>query len=84
MLVFFSFAASLQGRFLDFDEKVRMRAVNTVCDLAKSNFSSFPHEVILHAAERLRDKKVSIICLHFSMQLLLYNASPQTHFAGIC
>uniref|UniRef100_K3XDX2 Sister chromatid cohesion protein n=1 Tax=Setaria italica TaxID=4555 RepID=K3XDX2_SETIT len=35
---------SLQGRLLDFDEKVRIRAVNTVCDLAKSNLSSFPHE----------------------------------------
>ncbi|CAO1944277.1 unnamed protein product [Urochloa humidicola] len=51
---------SLQGRLLDFDEKVRIRAVNTVCDLAKSNLSSFPHEVILLAAERLRDKKASV------------------------
>jgi sister-chromatid-cohesion protein PDS5 len=71
MLMFISFAVSLQGRLLDFDEKVRLRAVNTVCDLAKSNLSSFPHEVILHAAERLRDKKVSTICLYFSVQLLL-------------
>jgi len=51
---------SLQGRLLDFDEKVRIRAVNTVCDLAKSNLSLFPHEVILLAAERLRDKKASV------------------------
>ncbi|KAF8717134.1 hypothetical protein HU200_026250 [Digitaria exilis] len=51
---------SLQGRFLDFEEKVRMRAVNTVCDLAKSNPSSFPHGVVLLAAERLRDKKASV------------------------
>jgi len=77
------FAASLQGRLLDFDEKVRIRAVNTVCDLAKSNLSSFPHEVILLAAERLRDKKVSTNCLYFSMRLLLYSASPQSYFAGI-
>ncbi|OEL37949.1 hypothetical protein BAE44_0001036 [Dichanthelium oligosanthes] len=51
---------SLQGRLLDFDEKVRIRAVNTVCDLAKSNLSSFPHEVILLSAERLRDKRASV------------------------
>ncbi|KAJ1286407.1 hypothetical protein BS78_03G350000 [Paspalum vaginatum] len=51
--------ASLQGRLLDFDEKVRIRAVHTVCDLAKSN-SLFPPKVILEAAERLRDKKASV------------------------
>ncbi|CAO2182211.1 unnamed protein product [Urochloa humidicola] len=51
---------SLQGRLLDFDEKVRIRAVNTICDLAKSNLGSFPHKVILLAAERLRDKKASV------------------------
>ncbi|KAL6840252.1 hypothetical protein ACP4OV_030062 [Aristida adscensionis] len=51
---------SLEGRLLDFDDKVRIRAVNTVCDLAKSNLSSFPPELILQAAERLRDKKVSV------------------------
>lgn len=51
---------SLKGRLLDFDDKVRIRAVHTVCDLAKSNLSSFPPEVILEAANRLRDKKVSV------------------------
>ncbi|KAL6614101.1 hypothetical protein ACP70R_036371 [Stipagrostis hirtigluma subsp. patula] len=51
---------SLEGRFLDFDDKVRIRAVHTVCDLAISNLSSFPPEVILQATERLRDKKVSV------------------------
>lgn len=50
---------SLQGRLLDFDEKVRIRAVHTVCDLAKSN-SLFPPKLILQAAERLRDKKASV------------------------
>ncbi|CAL4960254.1 unnamed protein product [Urochloa decumbens] len=53
-------ARKILRRLLDFDEKVRIRAVNTVCDLAKSNLSSFPHEVILLAAERLRDKKASV------------------------
>ncbi|WVZ68025.1 hypothetical protein U9M48_017016 [Paspalum notatum var. saurae] len=51
--------ASLQGRLLDFDEKVRIRAAHTVCDLAQSN-SLFPPKVILEAAERLRDKKASV------------------------
>ncbi|KAF0902491.1 hypothetical protein E2562_017891, partial [Oryza meyeriana var. granulata] len=50
----------LEGRLLDFDDKVRIRAVAAVCDLAKSNLNTFPSEVILQAAERLRDKKVSV------------------------
>nr|CAB3478957.1 unnamed protein product [Digitaria exilis] len=66
---------SLQGRFLDFEEKVRMRAVNTVCDLAKSNPSSFPHGVVLLAAERLRDKKE---LAHRSELWLLYYDRPQS------
>ncbi|XP_044977567.1 sister chromatid cohesion protein PDS5 homolog A-B isoform X2 [Hordeum vulgare subsp. vulgare] len=53
-------AESLEGRLLDFDDKVRIRAVYAVCDLAKSNLSSFPSELILQAAERLRDKKISV------------------------
>ncbi|TVU36377.1 hypothetical protein EJB05_18310 [Eragrostis curvula] len=51
---------SLEGRLLDFDDKVRLQAVHTVCDLAKSNLGSFPTEMILKAAARLRDKKVSV------------------------
>ncbi|PNT73259.1 hypothetical protein BRADI_2g56220v3 [Brachypodium distachyon] len=51
---------ALEGRLLDFDDKVRIRAVYAVCDLAKSNLSSFPFELILQAAERLRDKKISV------------------------
>ncbi|KAL5704355.1 hypothetical protein ACHQM5_022795 [Ranunculus cassubicifolius] len=52
--------ASLEGRLLDFDDKVRIQAVITVCDLAKSNLKSIPPELILHAMERLRDKKVLV------------------------
>jgi hypothetical protein len=67
--VFFHLAESLEGRLLDFDDKVRIRAVCAVCDSAKSNLGSFPSELILQAAERLRDKKVSdiidISCLGF-------------------
>lgn len=51
---------SLEGRLLDFDDKVRIRAVYAVCDLAKSNLSSFPSELMLQAAERLRDTKISV------------------------
>jgi sister-chromatid-cohesion protein PDS5 len=66
----FHLAESLEGRLLDFDDKVRIRAVYAVCDLAKSNLNSFPSELMLQAAERLRDTKVSdiidISCLSFS------------------
>ncbi|KAM3352865.1 hypothetical protein ACQJBY_024208 [Aegilops geniculata] len=58
--ILFLLAESLEGRLLDFDDKVRIRAVYAVCDLAKSNLSSFPSELILQAAERLRDKKISV------------------------
>lgn len=51
---------SLEGRLLDFDDKVRTRAVYAVCEIAKSNLSSFPSELVLQAAERLRDKKISV------------------------
>jgi sister-chromatid-cohesion protein PDS5 len=68
--ILFHLAESLEGRLLDFDDKVRIRAVYAVCDLAKSNLSSFPSELMLQAAERLRDTKVSdiidISCLTFS------------------
>uniref|UniRef100_J3L679 Uncharacterized protein n=1 Tax=Oryza brachyantha TaxID=4533 RepID=J3L679_ORYBR len=36
---------SLERRLLDFDDKVRIRAVAALCDLAKSNLGSFPSEV---------------------------------------
>lgn len=52
--------AALGGRLLDFDDKVRMHAVLAVCDLAKSNLSCFPSELVLQSIERLRDKKVFV------------------------
>ncbi|KAF6152763.1 hypothetical protein GIB67_004592 [Kingdonia uniflora] len=52
--------ASLEGRLLDFDDKVRTQAVITVCDLAESNLNCIPSELVLRAADRLRDKKVSV------------------------
>lgn len=51
-------AAALEGRLLDFDDKVRTKAVDAVCDLAKSYPRSIRSELILQAMERLRDKKV--------------------------
>ncbi|XXG74106.1 hypothetical protein AAC387_Pa07g2909 [Persea americana] len=51
---------ALEGRLLDFDDKVRTKAVDAVCDLAKSYPISIRSELILQAMERLRDKKVSV------------------------
>ncbi|XP_039137720.1 sister chromatid cohesion protein PDS5 homolog A isoform X2 [Dioscorea cayenensis subsp. rotundata] len=62
------------GRLLDFDEKVRLQAVMTICDLAISNLSCFPSEVVLQAIERLRDKKVSVRKATMQKLLELYRA----------
>lgn len=51
---------ALGGRLLDFDDKVRTQTVLAVCDLAKSNLTCFPSELVLQSLERLRDKKVSV------------------------
>lgn len=80
--VLFLLAESLEGRLLDFDDKVRIRAVYAVCDLAKSNLSSFPSELILQAAERLRDKKVSRYYCYFAPQFL--DGASLKHFSDIC
>ncbi|KAK1263732.1 hypothetical protein QJS04_geneDACA022342 [Acorus gramineus] len=55
-----SVLAALEGRLLDFDDKVRTKAVIAVCDLAKSSLTYIPFEyseMVSKAAERLRDKK---------------------------
>ncbi|KAK1301184.1 hypothetical protein QJS10_CPB13g01215 [Acorus calamus] len=55
-----SVLAALEGRLLDFDDKVRTKAVIAVCDLAKSNLTYIQFEyseMVSKAAERLRDKK---------------------------
>ncbi|XP_068663367.1 sister chromatid cohesion protein PDS5 homolog B isoform X2 [Aristolochia californica] len=51
---------ALQERLLDYDDKVRLEAIIVVCDLAKSNLQHIQPDIILQAAERLRDKKVSV------------------------
>uniref|UniRef100_A0A0E0CAV1 Sister chromatid cohesion protein PDS5 homolog A n=1 Tax=Oryza meridionalis TaxID=40149 RepID=A0A0E0CAV1_9ORYZ len=38
-------AEDILSRLLDFDDKVRIRAVAAVCDMAKSNLNSFPAKV---------------------------------------
>ncbi|KAL0360237.1 UNVERIFIED_CONTAM: Sister chromatid cohesion protein pds5, partial [Sesamum radiatum] len=52
--------SAIQGRLLDHDDKVRTEAVNVVCELAKSNLNFISSDLITQAAERLRDKKVSV------------------------
>ncbi|CAL5333273.1 unnamed protein product [Camellia sinensis] len=51
---------ALEGRLLDFDDRVRTQAVVVACDLARANLKSVPSELITRATERLRDKKVSV------------------------
>ncbi|XP_042393819.1 sister chromatid cohesion protein PDS5 homolog A-A-like isoform X1 [Zingiber officinale] len=64
----------LEGRLLDFDDKVRLAAVFAVCYLAKSNLTCFPSEIVLQAVERLRDKKVSVRKKVLDELLVLYHA----------
>ncbi|KAL0438095.1 UNVERIFIED_CONTAM: Sister chromatid cohesion protein pds5 [Sesamum latifolium] len=52
--------SAIQGRLLDHDDKVRTEAVNVVCELAKSNLNFISSDLITQAAERLRDKKVTV------------------------
>ncbi|XP_052189555.1 sister chromatid cohesion protein PDS5 homolog B isoform X2 [Diospyros lotus] len=51
---------AVEGRLLDFDDRVRTQAVVVACDLAKANLKFVPPDLIYQAAERLRDKKVSV------------------------
>ncbi|XP_078435141.1 ARM repeat superfamily protein [Wolffia australiana] len=54
------FLSALEGRLLDFDDKIRIQAVSVFCDLAKVKLETFPPELVLQVAERVRDKKVSV------------------------
>ncbi|XP_038716130.1 sister chromatid cohesion protein PDS5 homolog A isoform X1 [Tripterygium wilfordii] len=51
---------ALEGRLLDFDERVRLEAVIVACDLFQYNLKIFPPKLISQATERLRDKKISV------------------------
>lgn len=50
-------AASVEGRLLDFDDRVRMQAVAVACDICSSNLKRVPLKLMAEATERLRDKK---------------------------
>ncbi|XP_065880511.1 sister chromatid cohesion protein PDS5 homolog B [Euphorbia lathyris] len=52
--------SAIEGRLLDFDDRVRTLAVVVVCDLARFNMNFFSPELISKATERLRDKKLSV------------------------
>ncbi|GLU01048.1 hypothetical protein SLE2022_183740 [Rubroshorea leprosula] len=52
--------AALEGRLLDFDDRVRTRALIVACDLARSNLKYVSPKLISEATERLRDKKISV------------------------
>ncbi|XP_028553543.1 sister chromatid cohesion protein PDS5 homolog A-B [Dendrobium catenatum] len=51
---------AVEGRLLDFDDKVRTQAISVICNLASSNLSCFSSEFVLKAIKRLRDKKISV------------------------
>ncbi|XP_042040794.1 sister chromatid cohesion protein pds5-like [Salvia splendens] len=59
-------------RLLDHDDKVRMEAVNVVCELAKTNLNHISSDLIAQASERLRDKKVSVRSKAFEKLVELY------------
>ncbi|KAL7603365.1 hypothetical protein Lser_V15G19189 [Lactuca serriola] len=71
--------SALEGRLLDFDDKVRIQAVAVVCDLAKSNLRPLPLEIIAQAAKRLRDKKVTVRKKVLQMLLDVYH-----HYCNRC
>ncbi|XP_057795772.1 sister chromatid cohesion protein PDS5 homolog B [Salvia miltiorrhiza] len=63
---------AIGGRLLDHDDKVRMEAVNVVCELAKTNLNRISSDLITQAAERLRDKKVLVRSKAFEKLVELY------------
>ncbi|TYK31652.1 sister chromatid cohesion protein PDS5-like protein A isoform X1 [Cucumis melo var. makuwa] len=52
--------AAVEERLLDVDDRVRTQAVIVVCDIARSNIKFIPLTLISQAAERLRDKRISV------------------------
>ncbi|CAJ2674086.1 unnamed protein product [Trifolium pratense] len=51
---------SVEGRLLDFDDRVRMHAVTAACDICCSNPMLVPVKLLAVVTERLRDKKISV------------------------
>ncbi|XP_012567744.1 sister chromatid cohesion protein PDS5 homolog B isoform X3 [Cicer arietinum] len=52
--------SSVEGRLLDFDDRVRMQAVVVACDICSSNLMLVPLKLMSEATERLRDKKIPV------------------------
>ncbi|GMN51774.1 hypothetical protein TIFTF001_020914 [Ficus carica] len=52
--------SALEGRLLDFEDRVRIQAVIIACDLARSNLKVFPPKLLCQTIERLRDKKIAV------------------------
>ncbi|KAL2634564.1 hypothetical protein R1flu_006043 [Riccia fluitans] len=52
--------AGLNDRLLDYDDKVRMSVVTSLCDLVSTSPKWVPKDMIKRVAERLRDKKVPV------------------------
>ncbi|KAL3845532.1 hypothetical protein ACJIZ3_002935 [Penstemon smallii] len=75
--------SAIQGRLLDHDDKVRTEAVKVVCDLAKTNSRFASSDLISLAAERLRDKKVSVRNKALKKLVELYQEYCTTCAAGI-
>ncbi|PIN16167.1 Sister chromatid cohesion complex Cohesin, subunit PDS5 [Handroanthus impetiginosus] len=75
--------AAIQGRLLDHDDRVRIEAVNVVCELAKSNLNFKSSDLITQAAERLRDKKVSVRSKALKKLVELYHEYCTRRAAGI-
>ncbi|KAF3792702.1 Sister chromatid cohesion PDS5-like protein A [Nymphaea thermarum] len=73
---------ALEARLLDFDEKVRVQVVNIICDLAQCHPRCIPSELVLRAAERLRDKKVSVRKNTMQRLLELYMSYCNRCFEG--
>ncbi|XP_031473421.1 sister chromatid cohesion protein PDS5 homolog B isoform X2 [Nymphaea colorata] len=73
---------ALEARLLDFDEKVRVQVVNIICDLAQCHPRCIPSELVLRAAERLRDKKVSVRKNTMQRLLELYTSYCNRCFEG--
>ncbi|GAB2260584.1 hypothetical protein Droror1_Dr00011439 [Drosera rotundifolia] len=71
--------ASFEGRLLDSDYRVRMEAVIAVCDIARSNLRTFPGELLVRAADRLRDKMASVRKESLNKLLEVYR-----HYCSMC
>ncbi|KAL8482154.1 hypothetical protein ACS0TY_028350 [Phlomoides rotata] len=78
-----SLESAIKDRLLDHDDKVRMEAVNVACELAKTNLNRVSSDIVTLAAERLRDKKISVRNRALKKLLELYQEYCTRRAAGI-